>query len=177
MKKTQTTVFVRTMTLAFICIGLFLPELIRAGEMEPSAAPGSTMRTLDEIYDASVPGGSLYVPCLHESTGSGIGATDAFVFLMNTTGAAIDVQVYIYTIDGTNLINGTGVTLPSGQTTPVGIEALMGTVPGDSVTVNVKITSADTNFSSANIAVFAGFSCILSDGVSYAAVPVLWKNE
>ena len=47
---------------AFIATALFLPGLVSAGDLEPGAAPGSTMHTLDEIYnklDQLVPGGGL----------------------------------------------------------------------------------------------------------------------
>ena len=34
---------------ALITAGLFLPELISAGDLEPPAGPGPTMKTLDQI--------------------------------------------------------------------------------------------------------------------------------
>ena len=39
------------MLLVFIVIALFLPGFVGAGDLEPTAPPGSTMHTLDEIYD------------------------------------------------------------------------------------------------------------------------------
>ena len=35
----------------FVAMAAFLPGLVRAGNLEPSAPPSSTMHTLDEIYE------------------------------------------------------------------------------------------------------------------------------
>jgi hypothetical protein len=46
----------------FVMTAAFLSGLVRAGDLEPSAPPGSTMHTLDEIYqklEKLVPGGSV----------------------------------------------------------------------------------------------------------------------
>ncbi len=51
MKKRQTRILVLAIIVAFISAGLFMPRLVGAGNMEPSATPGSTMHTLDEIYN------------------------------------------------------------------------------------------------------------------------------
>lgn len=61
MKKQQKLLVLAIIT-AFIATALFLPGLVSAGDLEPGAAPGSTMHTLDEIYnklDQLVPGGGL----------------------------------------------------------------------------------------------------------------------
>ena len=42
------TIVLMTITV-FITTAAFLPELVRAGNLEPSAPPGSTMKTLDEV--------------------------------------------------------------------------------------------------------------------------------
>jgi hypothetical protein len=96
---------------------------------------------------------------------------------MNTTGAAIDVQVFVYHTNGTTIVNGTPVTILSGETVELLMESLF-SPPGGSANVNVKITSADTSFSSANVAAWALIVQYLpGGGSSFATVPVLWKNE
>jgi hypothetical protein len=47
----KSTVMVTIIT-AFIASGLFLPGLVGAGDLEPAGAPGSTMYTLEDIYNA-----------------------------------------------------------------------------------------------------------------------------
>jgi hypothetical protein len=42
--------FVLATITIFVTTAMFLPGLVRAGNLEPSAAPDSTMHTLDEIY-------------------------------------------------------------------------------------------------------------------------------
>ena len=50
MNKRQTTVLIRMMALAFISIGLFLPGLIGAGDLQPPGPPTTgTMKTMDQI--------------------------------------------------------------------------------------------------------------------------------
>lgn len=49
MKKQQNRMMVLAMIMVFMATVLFLPGLVNAGDLEPSAAPGSTMKTLDQI--------------------------------------------------------------------------------------------------------------------------------
>ena len=62
MRKRKKLMFALAIMTAFITTALFLPGLVSAGDLEPSALPGPTMHTLDEIYnklDQLVPGGGL----------------------------------------------------------------------------------------------------------------------
>jgi len=52
MKKIQTRILVLAMIIGFVSAGLFMPGLIGAGDMEPSASPNPTMHTLEDIYNA-----------------------------------------------------------------------------------------------------------------------------
>ncbi len=54
MKYQQKSMLVLAMITAFITVGLFLPGLISAGDLEPTAGPddsGSAMYTLEDIYN------------------------------------------------------------------------------------------------------------------------------
>ena len=55
MRKQQKGMMVLAIITALIATVLFLPGLIGAGELEPTAAPGLTMHTLDEIVQAVTP--------------------------------------------------------------------------------------------------------------------------
>jgi hypothetical protein len=47
-KRRKWTIVLMTITV-FVATAAFLPGLVRAGNLEPSAPPGSTMKTLDEV--------------------------------------------------------------------------------------------------------------------------------
>lgn len=49
MRKHQKSIFVWVAITACFTAILFLPSLVNAGDLEPSAAPGPTMKTLDQI--------------------------------------------------------------------------------------------------------------------------------
>jgi hypothetical protein len=54
MKKQKKSILVLAVMVAFVAMGLFLPGLIGAGDLEPTAGPddpGSAMYTLDDIYN------------------------------------------------------------------------------------------------------------------------------
>jgi len=62
MKKQKKSILILAVMVVFVATGLFLPGLISAGDLEPSSPPGSTMHTLDEIYnklDQLVSGGEF----------------------------------------------------------------------------------------------------------------------
>jgi len=50
-KKQRKSIKVLTILMAFFAMAVFMPSLAKAGDLEPSDPPGSTMHTLDEIYD------------------------------------------------------------------------------------------------------------------------------
>jgi hypothetical protein len=64
MKNQRKSILVLAVIVAFLGLGLFLPGLISAGNLEPSSPPGSTMHTLDEIYNKldQLVSGSEYAP-------------------------------------------------------------------------------------------------------------------
>jgi len=55
MGKQEKSILVLALIAAFVAMALYVPGVIVAGDMEPSAAPGPTMHTLDEIYNLLCP--------------------------------------------------------------------------------------------------------------------------
>ncbi len=51
MRKQKRSMLVLAVITAFIAMGLFVPGLVGAGDLDPTEQPGPTMHTLDEIYD------------------------------------------------------------------------------------------------------------------------------
>jgi hypothetical protein len=51
MKKQRKSILLLSVIVAFLGLGLFFPGLIGAGDLEPSSPPGSTMHTLEDIYN------------------------------------------------------------------------------------------------------------------------------
>ena len=51
MRKGKITLLVLALITAFAAMALLLPGMIGAGELEPTAPPGPTMKTLQDIYD------------------------------------------------------------------------------------------------------------------------------
>ena len=69
--KKQESILVLAIVTAFVFTVVFLPGLLRAGDLEPTGPPGPTMHTLDEIYnrlDQLVPD-DCGVPAPVEKTG------------------------------------------------------------------------------------------------------------
>jgi hypothetical protein len=63
MKKQKKSIFVLGVFMAFIAGIVFIPGLISAGDLEPPAAPASTMKTLDEIppvWSQKIPGSERF---------------------------------------------------------------------------------------------------------------------
>ena len=50
-KKQRKSIKMLAILMAFFAMAVFMPSLTKAGDLEPSGPPGSTMYTLDEIYD------------------------------------------------------------------------------------------------------------------------------
>lgn len=55
MSKHMKLIFVAVSVGAFLATAMVLPGLISAGSLEPDAAPGPTMKTLEEIYNRNRP--------------------------------------------------------------------------------------------------------------------------
>ena len=118
MRKKKTSMLVSAAIMALIATAFFLPGLTDAGEMEPTAPPAPTMKTLDKIepripisslpYDISAPG-SYYL------TGELTGSVGVRVLTDNVT---IDLMGYSLLGDSSNdgiwMYNRTNVEIRNG---------------------------------------------------------------
>ncbi len=104
MKKQRKSILVLAVIVAFICAGLFLPGLIGAGNLEPSAAPGSTMHTLEDIYNKVANIGTANVEKTGQSTSYATGDDGYF-----EKGVAWPVPRFTDNLDGTVTDNLTGL--------------------------------------------------------------------
>ena len=148
---------------------------LRADQSE--AAQTKPLNTHDGSVIYSGSGGqSFYIPYLLETTGVGGGAYNGDVFLMNTTGTDIDVDVYLFDLAGNALLaSPEPATLTAGATTIVSVESLLGTISGAAV-VNTMVTSTDIDFSGGNIAAFAAITGFLpGGGTAGYTIGTLWK--
>ena len=91
MRKQKKSILVLAIITAFVATGVFLPKLIGAGELEPSAPPGPTMKTLDEIP----PTWSQTLP-----------ASERFVLVLNDE-AVLDKETGLVWARDANIANGT----------------------------------------------------------------------
>ncbi len=104
MKKQKKSLLVLAVMVAFICTGIFLPGLIGAGDLEPNAAPGSTIHTLDEIHNKVANIGSALVEKTGQKTSDATGDDGYF-----KKGVAWPVPRFTDNGDGTVTDNLTGL--------------------------------------------------------------------
>ena len=91
MKKQRKSILVLAVMVVFVAAGLFFPGMIGAGDLEPSAAPGPTMKTLDQIP----PTWSQILP-----------AAERFELVMGDE-AVLDKETGLVWARNANLFNGT----------------------------------------------------------------------
>lgn len=69
MSKQKRSMLVLAIFMAFIAMVMFLPRLTKAGQLEPTAPPGPTMKTLDEIpptWSQTLPASERFVLVLND---------------------------------------------------------------------------------------------------------------
>jgi parallel beta-helix repeat protein len=124
MKKQRKRIFVLAMIKTFVALTLFLPHFVSAGNLEPPGAPGSTMKTLDQVEPrtpiSSLPitissSGSYYITGDLTSTTDGItiNADNVTIDLMGFSitgqkgGGTVHHGIYMYDRCNVEIRNGT----------------------------------------------------------------------
>lgn len=90
-QKRRKSMLVLTIFMAFVAMAVFVPGLTKAGDLEPTAPPGSTMKTLDEIPP---------------SWSQTLSASDRFELVLNDE-AVLDKETGLVWARNANILNGT----------------------------------------------------------------------
>ncbi len=165
MKKRQTRLLVSAMIAAFISAGLFMPGLIRAGNLEPPGSPDSTMKTLDEIEPR--------IPISRSDLPKAIYTPGSYYLAENITSAPGGISIFV---DGVSL-DLSGFTLAGGTGNGIYIEGnnvsvTNGTVSGWSVSGVNGMEAYNSQFTNLRLyrnggdGLSAGNSSIIKDCVA-----------